>query len=1083
MFFEKLVSSEDIVSNIHDYESKEDEKSKPIKKLPIRKGFSKDEAIFFINLKGRYISRSTPVDDIQQTMDSLNVTKSDYYLFEDYKNCSNNSKFMKELEKRGKFTRTYRTEKKYVDAYAKTLGGEKIFYNVDESSAADSKAAIARLYYFYETLMGLPIPEFKIDLSEKQAMIVKQRKGITVVNSGPGTGKTTVAVKKMVELMNEGVIGVSFTNVTVDNMHQKILNFITDYDNVSKGKYDKKIVLSTIDAICALPFPKDQKGKNMDFSMLIEMAKKEAEMTAIKGNMVNNQKEMKFKHLIIDEAQDIDDSRFEFLRLIYESCEFESMTIIGDPRQRLNTHAGGIYQDLVTKGKENIDEADFTFDKPFLVNCSETYRFKNPLLLDLANSLSELRPPLHAQLNYASPEISEKKKIQKIRTCDEVVEKISILIENGVSPSEICFISPIVDKHKNQNCIIYETIRQNLLTRNIPVSNKTECGSVYHSSIQSVKGLEFDYVFFIGSSSFPSYMMSVYGDINDGISMLYVANTRARKELFYIVDNTSRLPDYVDEAFVEEDFIDVKPRIQEKEKYYTGIKTEDIEFCNYEKTEETMRTIFSIPRKNMELGFQPIPNYKYELMAMLLFDTKAITTMQSKDLLNKSVPQQDFYEATRSCILYDLRSTTKRERIAYTGCMKGEIATFRKKCVENLNECENMEMINMFVKLMTGKDSVLTSTELVSNAFMKIKSLLDNQSTYEQNIIGYKIYASTIENNENVFIFTDCTYLALYAKKINPSKIVYMISLSKGQVYEIGKPIYSLKRYQYQLEFLYSLFCHFKLMGKSSKFSLACVNRAAPDLAIDTEYITRTANKSNAIYEISVINLFDPFKSIATYLRCHKSLFNTRSNPYAPSVGDMELYYDDFINCPTYVDFKLLFDEVYSSKKPTIYYYSASQDLAIFYENDELFLRNIYESRKPVYNHLKETSSEKVAKVLMDLFGGEGDTFADFFIGDQDYSDLQKNMNSEEQEELYRALDAIQTGSNKEAWKYSNCKEEYDEYSFINFRDGNGGLSNNYMQQTNRNIIDMKHIIPHKAFCDTLMLIEMVAIDKYSFKK
>lgn len=1081
MFFEKLAGSYESIDEISDYESSSEKKSKPIKKLPVKKGYSKDDAIFFINLKGRYVARSTSRDDIQQTMDSLDLTKSDYYIFEDYKCCSNNKKFMKELEARGKFTRTFKTEKKYVAAYVKTLSGDKVFYNIDESSATDSKAAIARLYYFYEVLMDIPIPEFKIDLSEKQMAIVRQRKGITVVNSGPGTGKTTVAVKKMVELMHEGVIGVSFTNVTVDNMHQKILNFITDYDNVSKSQYDKKIVLSTIDSICALPFPKDQRGKNMDFSMLIEMAKKEAEMSAIKGHMVNNQKEMKFKHLIIDEAQDIDDSRFEFLKLIYESCQFESMTIIGDPRQRMNTKAGGIYQDLVTRGTENIGEADFTFEKPFLVNCSETYRFKNPLLLDLANSLSELRPDLHAQLNYPLSDISEKKKIQKVRTCDEVVEKICNLVENGVSPSEICFISPIVDKHNNQNCIIYETIRQTLLRRNIPVSSKADPGSVYHSSIQSVKGLEFDYVFFIGSSSFPSYMMSVYEDINDGISMLYVANTRARKEMYYVVDNTSRLPDHVDVSFVENDFIDITPRIEEKEKYFTGIRTEDIELDNYAKVEETMRTIFSIPRKNTDLEFLPAPNLKYELMAMLLFDSKAITTFQSKDLLNKSITDQEFYEARRAGVLYDLRSTAKRERIAYTAAMKDQIAGFRKKCIDKLNDCENMQIVNMFVKLMTGKDSALTSTEPISNAFMKIRSLMSGESKYEQNITGYKIYASTIENDEKIFVFTDCTYLALYAKKLSPLKTVYMVSLAKGQVYEIGKPIYSLKRYQYQLEFIYSVYCHFKLMGKSSKFSLASVNRTAPDLAIDTEYITRLVNKSNAIYEIAVINLFDPFKSIATYLRCDKALFNTRNNSFAPSVGDMELYYDDFINCPTYVDFKLLFDEVYSSKKPTIYYYSASQDLAVFYENDKSFLDKINELRKPVYESLRQTSSSRVAGVLMNLF--KKNLFSDFFVGDQDYTNLITGMTMEEVNELYSALNEIQTGSIKEAWKYENCKKEYDEYSFVNFRDGNGGLSDNYMKQTNRNIIDMTHIIPHKAFCDTLMLIEMVAIGKYGFKK
>ena len=80
-----------------------------------------------------------------------------------------------------------------------------------------------------------------------------------------------------------------------------------------------------------------------------------------------------------------------------------------------------------------------------------------------------------------------------------------------------------------------------LASQNIMSSKTWKEDNVLYCSIHAVKGLEFDYVFFIGASMFPEPFREVY-PANDALSLNFVANTRARKAMYYLSDKNFGIP-------------------------------------------------------------------------------------------------------------------------------------------------------------------------------------------------------------------------------------------------------------------------------------------------------------------------------------------------------------------------------------------------------------------------------------------------------------------------------------------------------------------------------------------------------------
>ena len=199
--------------------------------------FRKNDYIFILNLRDRIVNPSTTTDVIRETVGDIYEDEGNQH--KKYNTIADNQEYMNKLESEGWFLKTYETVKKYVDSYLKSTVGPKITYNL-HSQSCPNKEKIAKLLYFCN-LKGRDIPLLNINLSDDQSKVVSARKGIVVVNSGPGTGKTTSAVHKAVSLFDEGVIVVSYTNAAVNNFQAKLYELLNDVSEVDK-KPGKKFI-------------------------------------------------------------------------------------------------------------------------------------------------------------------------------------------------------------------------------------------------------------------------------------------------------------------------------------------------------------------------------------------------------------------------------------------------------------------------------------------------------------------------------------------------------------------------------------------------------------------------------------------------------------------------------------------------------------------------------------------------------------------------------------------------------------------------------------------------------------------------
>jgi hypothetical protein len=107
------------------------------------------------------------------------------------------------------------------------------------------------------------------------------------------------------------------------------------------------------------------------------------------------------------------------------------------------------------------------------------------------------------------------------------------------------------------------------------------------------------------------------------------------------------------------------------------------------------------------------------------------------------------------------------------------------------------------------------------------------------------------------------------------------------------------------------------------------LSKSRPWYFIDTEFKARTYCKSGTIYDVALINGFDPYASTCSYIKCDPGWFE----PFNP----IELTYNDLLTAPTAEEFFNFFCSVLGERKPVIWFYSTRHDVSIFYEFHERY--------------------------------------------------------------------------------------------------------------------------------------------------
>jgi len=214
----------------------------------------------------------------------------------------------------------------------------------------------------------------KLSLNDEQKKAALSKSKLTLVNAGPGTGKTYLIVGRILNELssnnNKKIFGLSFTNKASEELQHKLnnqifstslienkeniftgtlhsfaLKFIQDYFEFKNKTFDFIIIddleLKDIES----EFNNDEESINhyikenkiLTFDMIIAMF-----LNTIKNN-TNFQEFLseKLDEIVVDEAQDLDKLQYEILYLLYKHISHLKLFFVGDPRQNIYAFKGG----------------------------------------------------------------------------------------------------------------------------------------------------------------------------------------------------------------------------------------------------------------------------------------------------------------------------------------------------------------------------------------------------------------------------------------------------------------------------------------------------------------------------------------------------------------------------------------------------------------------------------------------------------------------------------------------------------------------------------------------------------------------
>lgn len=401
----------------------------------------------------------------------------------------------------------------------------------------DKKEIIVAFYYYKQLKLNIDYKSYSVE----QEDVINQSSGITVVNAGPGTGKTTTACEKAFRLRGEGVIFLSYTTSAVKEDFYRMYVYPEVSKNMSCDNLDKLLVFKTVDSLAG--------AINGGISESYDHSIRDAIIS-----LKRNPRHFRHKHIIVDETQDIDDLRCELISVLYNLCGFSSMTIFGDPRQKINVNNGNWYRDLWIQSKSNFVTLLDRKHRCDSVGFSISYRFKCQHMCNLVNQLSERRPDIHHSLNILSSEVQlclEKPIVVYGNTNDQIIKSIGqfILDLNKMCKepfSEFMVIGPSLSSESNKTSKYAQRLSHIFRNMGIPCKIQSE-GSysrngVLFSTIHSAKGKEANYVFIFGMDNYPNTFNMIQYEVAE--SLIYIAHSRARKKIFYMIsaEHNIKLP-------------------------------------------------------------------------------------------------------------------------------------------------------------------------------------------------------------------------------------------------------------------------------------------------------------------------------------------------------------------------------------------------------------------------------------------------------------------------------------------------------------------------------------------------------------
>lgn len=293
------------------------------------------------------------------------------------------------------------------------------------------------------------IKVFDIDnLNQPQKDIIANAKShsinrktlLQIVNAGPGTGKTTAANSLAYSLKDEGVLLISYTNESIRENYKRFFEFSEGKSVSGLKKYNDTLInLVTVDSL-ATRIVGDASDNNFD--RLIQAAS--INIDPLK--FVHPIRNRVYNHIVVDECQDIDDLRGNFILTFCKKVGIKTLTLFGDPRQKIRGNAGTWYSQLwedtfdYSKNGHSVS----TFEPIHRIGFNLSYRFTNSKMIELVNYVSSQRPTLHVELTSGIPLDKASETPIEIISLDTLCDKV--FFEKFVSTcGSLCIIGPSIE--------------------------------------------------------------------------------------------------------------------------------------------------------------------------------------------------------------------------------------------------------------------------------------------------------------------------------------------------------------------------------------------------------------------------------------------------------------------------------------------------------------------------------------------------------------------------------------------------------------------------------------------------------------
>lgn len=815
------------------------------------------------------------------------------------------------------------------------------------------------LAYFH--LMGYRVIWPERSWTPDQLRAINFESGLLVVNAGPGTGKTTAANERAIRLYramqaagsNSGVIIISYTNEAINENYRRLHEYGQTRGVLGKKSWEHRINVCTADSLAFRII-----GRNPDLSY--DLAIREAidrlnTDPSVLSRFYLPGQGMIYSHVIVDECQDIDDLRGELILTFHAKIRTRSLSLFGDPRQRLTETAGAWYANLWRLESSDVTRIGFT----------HTFRFQNYQMLTLVNTLSERRPDIHHELVTVAPTHSatpiviygagEGYEETAIRSLGQRILQEFTDRTTG-SLGRWAVIGPSLERD-NKTSQFAKQIFTVFKAMGIPCYTRSDGSfrpnAVLFTTIQSAKGKEFDYVISFGMNGYPeSFPMISH---SDGESLVYVLHSRARSRIFYFTNKSHFSPP----RGISHNLIEVNPQgpilVQnatavEPHRVSIGVKnvSEDYGFTRLMGT-----NLFSIaitPHDKLTSLVPPAPigvdkGFWGSLagMAVQEFISPLSLLRQLVTPRHYVVRSDDYAARIRTGEIVQGRDEGGNYMTPYmmeTGLLSKEsVGALLQRGADALSTTDWIEIGRFFDFMTTGTSiSIPNAPEQLNSslraAAVEIYSRFGTGSVEipcqyggirgyidiltEEYLIELKTAGSVTETHARQAWIYNCL--------LPRPRRVLVISLTTGQVMEVTSQQHPL-RWRHLLASFFTLQSHHDIMNarltELIKKGLQPIQQSPLTYYVDTEFTLPTGGNGNdgEIFELAVINGEDIFRSLIQTI----SIRDVKAA--AEWIDQPE---DLFRNSPTLSHVQTIFWNAarLNPGQPTLSYYHAPMDVS-----------------------------------------------------------------------------------------------------------------------------------------------------------